>query len=762
MSGSKINTHKLLKDIAKREIDQLDEFQAVATQQGPLTCNRVIANPGSGKTRTLITRTLHLHIDHEVPLDHITLITFTRKSAGEIEERFKKLLLEVISEDDLEHIKLPRISTVNAYGYRVLKNYTDFRNPRTLTPWQSYDMMEKIAKEVVPDLKGNSQENKEAINKICHEYRRIYSRNELNNFFSILFNPNGSINKIEPYGSNRYKDILDSDWFRLNRLHSAGVLEYPESEWDHLQSDYQYGVEMVKNCVYDIPKIVGKELKEIYYNYNVAKMEQNKIDFSDQSMYPFLLLSQYPEILERVRKRHQVCVVDEAQDIDHCQWALLYLIYCHEKEPTLTLIGDPKQTLYGFRNATAEFITRMDRLVEGDVNTQHIVSNYRSPKLLVDITNEFASYFSTYDIESKPSHCVAPDVQDKSLYVKEFETVEQEIEHIMDDIERLKNDKEVDYSNIVILARRNFQIELLEPELILRMIPYVMQKNTDEEQNKSAFRFIYDLLFLLKGEDNFDILMGCMEYIYGIGNSWIENVREVLEDSEDIKDFDDILKRWKQRSSQKDIKMFRMIHTIKALRQNAKYIDNVEDVIDIVIDTLKQGFQFKSDTNRQKKDGGRLAISLDELSQVYRTFIKVYRNLKKQIDFKSLSQEEQFDRFIEILGVTQGKSVEFDGVDQDGRLLVSTIHGFKGREADYVYHYHVHPIGSFRDEFSELCAFYVGCTRAKKRMSLTANKRSFTQKFQMKDTQRNKYLDLFYNATHKIIEQRKSLVENRG
>ena len=61
--------------------------KAVETTECPLL---VIAGPGSGKSKTLIERTIHLIADEHVPAENILLATFTEKAAKELVTRISK------------------------------------------------------------------------------------------------------------------------------------------------------------------------------------------------------------------------------------------------------------------------------------------------------------------------------------------------------------------------------------------------------------------------------------------------------------------------------------------------------------------------------------------------------------------------------------------------------------------------------------------------------------------------------------------------
>eukprot|EP00892_Ulva_mutabilis_P009557 jgi/Ulvmu1/6974/UM033_0032.1 len=79
----------------KADLARLNSSQRAAVDHGNGPC-RVMAGPGSGKTRVLVSRVANL-IDSGVPPSEIMAITFTRKAGAEMRERLNRLLGEKLS-----------------------------------------------------------------------------------------------------------------------------------------------------------------------------------------------------------------------------------------------------------------------------------------------------------------------------------------------------------------------------------------------------------------------------------------------------------------------------------------------------------------------------------------------------------------------------------------------------------------------------------------------------------------------------------------
>ena len=105
-------THMQEKDNAKADVLNEDQEQAAGSLKRRTA---VIAGPGTGKTRTLISRLQFLLYDRRVPPEHITAVTFTNQAAGEIRERLQKAC------QNPEWLKSVQIGTFHALCLRFLK-----------------------------------------------------------------------------------------------------------------------------------------------------------------------------------------------------------------------------------------------------------------------------------------------------------------------------------------------------------------------------------------------------------------------------------------------------------------------------------------------------------------------------------------------------------------------------------------------------------------------------------------------------------------
>jgi len=111
-----------------------------------------------------------------------------------------------------------------------------------------------------------------------------------------------------------------------------------------------------------------------------ALAARNLVDFDGLVGLPVTLLGDDPALAERLRGRWPLISVDEYQDIDAGQYALLSLL--SGDGAGLTVIGDPDQAIYGFRGADVGFFLRFGADHPG-ATTVHLTRNYRSAPVIV-------------------------------------------------------------------------------------------------------------------------------------------------------------------------------------------------------------------------------------------------------------------------------------------------------------------------------------------------------------------------------------------
>jgi DNA helicase-2/ATP-dependent DNA helicase PcrA len=131
--------------------------------------------------------------------------------------------------------------------------------------------------------------------------------------------------------------------------------------------------------------------KAVEKEYRVILVERKKIDF-DQSLYfAFQLLNLKPEIANTLGNIFRLICLDEVQDTQDLQYAILSQIFNHTPEPpNLFIVGDSNQAIYaGIGGKPTSLVELTDEFIGSDISHFTFNDNYRSTQRLVD----YFSYF---------------------------------------------------------------------------------------------------------------------------------------------------------------------------------------------------------------------------------------------------------------------------------------------------------------------------------------------------------------------------------
>ncbi|MCK5772377.1 MAG: UvrD-helicase domain-containing protein [Thermoplasmata archaeon] len=142
----------------------------------------------------------------------------------------------------------------------------------------------------------------------------------------------------------------------------------------------------------------GKErlldLMEVYsvYEgiYQRSKLRENGLDLDDLITTALQLLKDDRDgLVARLRTRYRYLLIDEFQDTDPRQWRMIEILWGDGKECNLFIVGDPKQSIYGFRSADVRLFNRAKGLLEGmdDGDVVSLDMNFRSRSEIMELVN---------------------------------------------------------------------------------------------------------------------------------------------------------------------------------------------------------------------------------------------------------------------------------------------------------------------------------------------------------------------------------------
>ncbi len=203
---------------------------------------------------------------------------------------------------------------------------------------------------------------------------------------------------------------------------------------------------------------------EVYDLYQRTLHRSNAVDFDDLLMLTVQVMERFPEAREKWQQAFRYVLVDEYQDTNHAQYRLLQLLA--QKHGNVFAVGDPDQSVYGFRGADIRNILDFERDFPG-AQVIALEQNYRSTNAILDAANAVIEN----NRDRKPKRLFSELGQGDPVEVLEVEDEHAEARFVAAEIARLVG---ADYSasEIGVFYRTNAQSRVLEDVLVRQQIPY--------------------------------------------------------------------------------------------------------------------------------------------------------------------------------------------------------------------------------------------------------------------------------------------------
>jgi exodeoxyribonuclease V beta subunit len=137
--------------------------------------------------------------------------------------------------------------------------------------------------------------------------------------------------------------------------------------------------------------VAAQMLPSITARIGADKAEHGQFDYDDMLDLVWAALTgpRRNELAARLRERTPWAMIDEFQDTDPVQWNIFRTVWMHPDASGLTIVGDPKQAIYGFRGADVDtYVAARDEMLRADATRVVLDVNRRSTEPLVAAVNQ--------------------------------------------------------------------------------------------------------------------------------------------------------------------------------------------------------------------------------------------------------------------------------------------------------------------------------------------------------------------------------------
>lgn len=495
---------------------------------------------------------------------------------------------------------------------------------------------------------------------------------------------------------SRYKDNLKimntSDGYEIVR----NILTKRLSEVsDEKVKEIVNGISRFKCSCTDMDSFnisIDKEIfRECFNAYEEYRGNNNLYDFDDLQIEFKRMLCEDENFRQGYSRLFKYILVDEFQDCDDMQIDILKLL--NGNENYLYAVGDEDQCIYSFRGSKPECMVHFGDLFKNSEKI-FLYYNYRSPKNIVEYSKKIISNNKIRN--DKKIDSFSKD-EGELFYYTPYNDKEQS-SNIIDKIKRF-NKAGIKYNENIIMYRTNVEARSVIDGLINEKIPFAF---LDKEYNFFEHFICKDLISYLRlSIDPYDvcsfvrIINKPYRYISKLAISDVEscniknNVFDILSSSKSLKDF--------QRNK------------MVALKKDISYLNktSLRSAIDTILNTLGYSENLTEYALKFK-------LNVDEIFQIVDEF-KASAEPFKTITTFLAHVEETTERL---------RDIKHDNTRDN--VLLSTIHGAKGREFNNVYIINIDedylPHMNSDNIEEERRLFYVAATRAKKNLYLYSPK----------------------------------------
>lgn len=210
-----------------------------------------------------------------------------------------------------------------------------------------------------------------------------------------------------------------------------------------------------------------EKLAALYALYQKKLEMNNALDFDDLLRFTVELLETSEEVRTRWQKQFQYILVDEYQDTNHVQYRMTRILAATHSN--LFVVGDIDQSIYGWRGADIQNILDFEK----DYPKAQVIKleeNYRSTQIILEAANSVIA--NNRNRRDKNLWTRQPGGEFIQFFLGSDER--EESRFICDTIQKYKEDDKATFGEIAVLYRTNAQSRVIEEAFLKSGIPYVL------------------------------------------------------------------------------------------------------------------------------------------------------------------------------------------------------------------------------------------------------------------------------------------------
>ncbi|OJX74979.1 ATP-dependent DNA helicase [Leifsonia sp. 71-9] len=426
-------------------------LQQQAVIEAPVRPAIVVAGAGSGKTETMANRVVWLLANGHARVPEILGLTFTRKAAGElaarIRTRIEQLVASGLTEIAFDPFESPEVATYNAFANAIFRENALLigREPESavLSEASAWQLARRLVVGSTDERLVDLERGVDAVTSAVLTLSRALSEN-VAEAADVERMVEGFSRVVElPTGNGRVKDVYAS-------------------------------VRSAVAAVGSLPPLLT--LAEAFAE---EKRRRGFVEYSDQVALALTIAERLPAVVDDYRRRFRVVLLDEYQDTSVVQTRLLSRLFAGQ---AVMAVGDPHQSIYGWRGASAanlgrfsvDFTGQRPGAAHGGADEYALSTSWRNPTRVLDAANTLVAPLSA----ASPVHVELlqprPGAAAGELTAEFGQTVADEAEAVAAWLGERIADRDADGvpPSAAMLCRSLKKIDVFTAALARRGIPY--------------------------------------------------------------------------------------------------------------------------------------------------------------------------------------------------------------------------------------------------------------------------------------------------
>ncbi|MCU1477255.1 MAG: ATP-dependent helicase [Subtercola sp.] len=335
--------------------------QQQAVIEAPLGPSIVIAGAGSGKTETMANRVVWLLANKQVEITEVLGLTFTRKAAGELAQRIRSRIDQLaaanLTDAVFDPFDAPTVATYNSFANAIFRDNALLigreGDSNILSEASAWQIARRLVTASTDDRLLDLDRSLDSITEAVLTLSRAISEN-----------------------------VVDPDSVTSMAADFAALELLPTGKTGP-------GASAPNAMLRDSVKIVRAlpVLVDLAEQFGREKIRRGFVEFSDQVALALAITERVPRVVAEYRERYKVVLLDEYQDTSVVQTLLLARLFAGH--PVMA-VGDPHQSIYGWRGASAANLATFAADFTGDPDGAAefaLSTSWRNPVHVLDAAN---------------------------------------------------------------------------------------------------------------------------------------------------------------------------------------------------------------------------------------------------------------------------------------------------------------------------------------------------------------------------------------